>query len=100
MNVQAQAKNTALELNLIAVARKADELCDTTFEADMVAVLNKKRHRSIASLLGEMAVWLEDMSAVLVWDEKTRTYAVIDEPDGYVAPERTVVAGPYGSVVS
>lgn len=90
--------STAQELNLIAVARRADELCDTTFETDMVAVLSKKRHRSIASLLAEMAVWLEDMQAVLVWDEDTRVYAVIDEPDDYQAPEHTVVAGPFGSV--
>jgi hypothetical protein len=90
---------TALELNLIAVARQADVLFEQgdSFETGMVDVLDKKRVRTVASLLGEIAAWAEDIGMVLVWDAGTNAYSIIDEPDGYVAPERTTVAGPYGS---
>ena len=94
-------RRTALELNLIAVARQADQVCEMSedsFENSVRAALDGTSVRRIASVVEEIAAWLEDESHLLVWDGDH--YSVIPEPDDYQPPPNgPVVAGPYGKAV-
>ena len=74
----------ALKLNLIAVARRVDQLVEwdaaaVTFERDMLAVLDGKSARSVDSMLGEMRAWAEDQAHELVWDRDGQYFVVMEE---------------------
>ncbi|ORW33260.1 hypothetical protein AWB91_09035 [Mycobacterium paraense] len=78
-------------LNLIAVAKRADEICKLTggamFEEDMLAAIEGRRgscgRRSIDAELAEIRGWLEDEGYLLIQEPDAQSrmcWVVVPDP--------------------